>query len=234
MSRIIVPRSQRGFIINPFAYSVGGATDPNMRAGLHFDGADGSTTFTDVKGHTWTTFGCAIDTAQSKFGGASVEGTSASNYLESTSGDYTPGTTDWTIEFFHRPANVTGFRGLFDMRPNGTGTGVYITIYHNGADLFFFVNGANRITATGAMTLNTWKHIAVCKASGTTRMFLDGTQVGSSYADSNNYLNNRIRLMNFGDTTTGGVVGHMDDMRYGGDAKYTSNFTAPTLPFSDS
>jgi hypothetical protein len=50
-------------------------TDPSfasVSALLHFDGSDGSTTFTDVTGTIWTANGNAqIDTAQSVFGGAS-------------------------------------------------------------------------------------------------------------------------------------------------------------------
>ncbi|MGE3429317.1 MAG: phage tail protein, partial [Hyphomicrobiaceae bacterium] len=45
----------------------------NVIALLHMDGTNGSTTFTDQKGHTFTATGNAqISTAQSKFGGASA------------------------------------------------------------------------------------------------------------------------------------------------------------------
>ena len=41
---------------------------------LHFDGADTSTTFTDESGKVWTPAADAqIDTAQSKFSGASIK-----------------------------------------------------------------------------------------------------------------------------------------------------------------
>ncbi|MGE3298622.1 MAG: phage tail protein, partial [Porticoccaceae bacterium] len=55
---------------------IGAGEDPywnNVVALLHMDGTNGSTTFTDQKGHTFTATGNAqISTAQSKFGGASA------------------------------------------------------------------------------------------------------------------------------------------------------------------
>src|SRR5689334_6463249 len=46
--------------------------DSYTKALLHFNGSDGSTTFTDESGKTWSVNGDAqIDTAQSEFGGAS-------------------------------------------------------------------------------------------------------------------------------------------------------------------
>ena len=46
--------------------------DSYTKALLHMDGADGSTTFIDESGKTWTRAGNAqIDTSQYKFGGAS-------------------------------------------------------------------------------------------------------------------------------------------------------------------
>lgn len=59
----------------------GGEADPfaaNVTALLHFNGANGSTTFTDERGGTWERFsspydGAIISTAKSRFGSASLE-----------------------------------------------------------------------------------------------------------------------------------------------------------------
>ena len=51
------------------------STDPywaSVVLAMHFDGTNGSTTFTDIKGHTVSSAGSpVISTARSKFGGAS-------------------------------------------------------------------------------------------------------------------------------------------------------------------
>ena len=37
------------------------------------------------------------------------------------------------------------------------------------------------------MVVNTWHHVAVSRLSGVTRLFLDGSKIGSDYTDTNNY-----------------------------------------------
>lgn len=47
-----------GMIINPYIF--GGAPPPlSFISGLHMDGTDGATTFTDEAGKIWTAFGGA-------------------------------------------------------------------------------------------------------------------------------------------------------------------------------
>ena len=67
---------------------------------LHMGGTDGSTTFTDEKGHTVTANGDAqIDTAQSKFGGASALFDGSGDYLSvADSADFEFGSSDFTID----------------------------------------------------------------------------------------------------------------------------------------
>lgn len=82
----------------------GGGTDPdfaNVVSLIHFDGADGSTTFTDEIGHVWTpTSPAEISTDQAKFGGSSGQFTAGTNSRISTpaSADWDWGTGDFTIE----------------------------------------------------------------------------------------------------------------------------------------
>ena len=71
---------------------------------LHFNGADASTTFIDESGKTWTASGNAqIDTAQSKFGGASglFDGTGDS-ITTPDHADFDVGSGDFTVDFWMR------------------------------------------------------------------------------------------------------------------------------------
>jgi hypothetical protein len=61
-------------------------------------------------------------------------------------------------------------------------------------------------------------------------MFVNGTQVGSTYTDTNTYVNNPIIIGARYDATAG-FNGYIDDLRVSLYARYTANFTAPTAAF---
>jgi len=236
---------QRGFLINPYALAVtgGGPTDPsfaNVVSLLHFNGADGGTTFTDQKGKTWTASGTpTTSTAQFVYGTASLlDATAQSHIVTASHADFGYGTGDWTIEFWFRPSSLSGgAQGLYDQRTAG-GQPRPCIFTLGGGDLRYHASGADRITAPGGtIVVNTWAHIAVCKVSGTTRMFKDGTQVGSNYTDAINYETSGAMIGNFGDqpANTFGTVGNYDDFRATkGVGRYAANFTAPPAQFPDS
>lgn len=235
-------------IINPYRYGTPPATDPywaNVISLLHFDGTDGSTTFTDeVSGVTWTaTSGAELDTATSKFGSASglfpVAVNSGYGRIDSnTDAGFALGSGDWTIEGFIRlTGSKTGARIILDQRP--LANGLYPTIYVNGNTLVYYTNSAARITSSpGTITVvGTWQHWAICKASGTTRMFIDGVQSGGNYTDGNTYLGSTCRIGNTSaaDNFDNILNGWVDDIRRTkGVGRYTSNFTPPSGPFPNS
>jgi len=104
-------------------------------------------------------------------------------------------------------------------------------MYSVGTTLYWYANSATVITGTGALTANTWQHIAVCKSGSSTRLFVNGTQVGSTYSDTFNYLSARWEIGGRSNSTFP-IVGYMDDLRItNGVARYTANFTAPTQAF---
>lgn len=216
-----------------------GEPDPNfanVSLLLHCDGTNGSTTFTDnspspktvtVNGNT------QISTAQSKFGGASALFDGAGDYIDTPdNSDFTFGTGDWTIEFFFRVTSFANTPTLIDNRFGSYSSD--LVIYNNTGNVFtLYLAGANRASSSSLST-NTWYHIAVSKASGTTRFFLDGVQQGSNYTDSNNYAETKFRL---GANLNGNnsLDGYMDEMRITkGVARYTANFTPPTVAFPNS
>lgn len=202
---------------------------------LHMDGTNGSTTFTDVTGKTVTANGNAqISTAQSKFGGASGYFDGSGDYASvASSTDFKFATGDFTAELWvRRPALTTG--NILDVRPVGGGTGNYWAIYFpSTTEISLYASGADRIRTTHGMVVDTWYHIAVCRASGTTRLFLNGTQLGSSYTDGTSYLVAPVILCASAHTLTDAFVNaYIDDLRITkGVARYTANFTPPAAPF---
>jgi hypothetical protein len=141
-------------------------------------------------------------------------------------------TGDFTIETWIYLTSVPADTCIIDGR-DGTGTAVKpcIFIQQSSSNFLFYVNGGIRIQG-GTYSLSTWQHIAVCRSSGSTKMFVAGTQVGSTYTDANSYLACALRIGYFNDgTTTNSFNGYMDDLRITRYARYTTNFTAPALTF---
>ena len=230
--------------INPYQFAaVAGPTDPdfaNVSLLLHGDGVNGSTTIVDSSPSpkTVTATGDAqISTAQSKFGGASMYFDGSGDYLAITeaSNSFTFGTGDFTIEFWLYPSNLNSVAIILDWRTTGGLQDVRPTIYRDGSNLYLFANG-NLIIGNSALTNQVFQHIALAKSSGSTRLFVDGTQVGSTYSDSLNYLSPQGGAIYVGAVGSGtfGMNGYIDDLRVTkGVARYTANFTPPTAPFPD-
>lgn len=146
--------------------------------------------------NTFETVGNAqISTAQSKWGGSSISVgliSAVQSYLRpAITGsndklahlDFRTG--DFTIEFWLYAASA-GNAVIMDWRPAST-NGLYPTILTSSTSIIFYTNSANRITATYSYA-GVWTHVAVVRSSGVTRMYINGTQGGASYTDTNNYV----------------------------------------------
>ena len=209
----------------------------------HFDGSnDGvNSQFTDASAsnHTITANG---NVTQGSFGpfarpdgewGVSFDG--AGDYLTINEGA-TGGSGNWTIEMFINPSDVSSgeFGTLLDNRPDST-NGLYQTLVLDAATLKFYVGGTGasyRITSGDALTANTWFHVALCKSGSSTKLFIDGTQTGSTFTDNVTYADNNRTLIGAEVTFGSGIgeffAGQISNFRTVNSALYTSNFTAPT------
>ena len=119
--------------------------------------------------------------------GGSVYFDGTTDYLTvaETGSEFTFGTGDFTIEFWvYR--NNTNQTVYLDWRNAGGNQGARPTIYSYSSQLRYYT-GADRITTTD-LSANTWHHIALCRSGTSTKMFVNGTQVGSTYSDSATYL----------------------------------------------
>ena len=248
MSHVLTPRrdlvlpsrfrqKQGGFIMNPYAYgSNGGPTDPhwaNVSSLLHFDGADGSTTIVDQTGKTWAAIGNAqIDTAQSKFGGASCifDGNNDELY-GAPHADFGFGTGDFTWECFVRRANSNCV--IFDNRTSGIGSASIVTFIDPSGNLCFY--RTETVTGSGAtVSATTWTHVAWCRSVGTLRMFIGGIKVSETSMTSDMGSSRPMRIGREV-VNTADYSGHIDEVRITkGVARYTVNFTPPTAPFPNS
>jgi hypothetical protein len=140
------------------------------------------------------------------------------------------GTGDFTIETWIYLTSVPSYVEVIDFRPSGTLSGVYPNLYLSSGSLRYYVSGVDRITGA-TLSTSTWYHVAVVKLSGSTRLFVNGSQSGSTYTDSNSYLNGTDRpiIGASGYDLTGKFPGYISNMRIvKGTALYSSNFTLST------
>jgi len=143
------------------------------------------------------------------------------------------GTGDFTIELwaYFNPLTtsqtiVSNLTSASDVAPH---------IYYGGGTLNFY-NGAVRITGS-SLSNNTWYHIAVVRISGSTKLYINGTQSGSTYADTNNYGSTKPAIIAdyfssyptiYGSERPTGFISNVRIVK--GVGVYTGNFTVPTSP----
>ena len=174
-----------------------------------------------------------IDTAQSKFGGASALFDGAGDgLLISNTAPFDFGTGDFTIEFWIRKTSYSGSDFFIIEGASDSAANIY---WYYGASygLYLYHAGAARITTdVGSFSANTWQHIALVRNNSVTRFYVDGTQRGSDYSDTTSYsFPNGVRI---GDENGGNgrdFAGWLDEIRFSKVARYTANFLAPTMPF---
>ena len=171
------------------------------------------------------------------FGASTAYSTSViggSGYFDGT-GDYltTPsssalgfGTGDFTIECWTYLRDNNALY-VFDMRfSSGADTYVYI----NASTLEAAVNGVS-LSVSGVNFLNNWSHIAIVRASGTVKIYVNGVQQATA-SSSGSIANSGIAV---GARYTGSESfnGYISNFRIvKGTAVYTSAFTPPTAPLT--
>jgi hypothetical protein len=182
-----------------------------------------------------------ISTTQSKFGGGSMYFDGNGDFLipnypsvTSSAPIHAFGTGDFTIEawVYSTVAMSGSIIFLFDFRPASV-NGAYPSLYFDNTGTIYYTNTGAQITGS-VLSANTWTHIAVCRSGTSTRLFINGTQSGSTYTDSTNYISYAQRPVIAGsgfNLGTGMFTGYIDDFRISRVARYTSNFTAPTSSF---
>ena len=217
-------------------------TDPNysqISTLLHFNGTNGTQVFTDngpsVLTFTGNNANPVLTTTDPKFGTASVTfpGT-AGSYIVCTNGTpFAFGSGDFTIEFWVQRANAASY--VFGNITTSLNTNYTGTISAGGT--FAFQTGLTGLfSGTTVIPINTWTHVALARASGTLRSFINGV-VDVSISNASNFSATESFAIGMPGTVTGlqGFSGKIDEFRVTkGFARYTSNFAVATAEFSNS
>lgn len=212
----------------------------NVVLRLTCDGTDGSTTFTDVSpaAHTVTVHGTAqVDTAQSKWGGASLYLDGSSKLTVAASAQFTFGTDPWTIAMWVRPSAVADIF-VWDLRRTSPGMEVTAGLIGTFGTLDYYDDDALGILfGSVSLTTGTWQHVEWAYDGTTMRVFVDGV-VSLAEAHSLNHLGSRTLTIGdqyASDLTGDPFTGWIDDIIIvKGEALHTAAFTPPTAAYPTS
>ena len=223
------------------------AYDSYTKLMLHCDGADASTTFTDSSTNSRTVYPVAdvqLDTANKKFGTASglFDGTGDAITNEPSS-DFSPGTGEFTIDFWMYIRTFVAYQQVADMKPQDA-TGVdYFSFGTAWATTtgkpFVIADGYYQFTG-GVFARSNWYHVAIVGNGGD-----DGSRNVKVYTNGNigitvtyNYnLTHKVMRIGSSIFSTGPALqqffnGWLDEFRFSkGIQRWIADFTPPTAPY---
>jgi hypothetical protein len=183
-----------------------------------------------------SSFVTQTSTAQAQFGTGSVQfnGSYLTAVPSTTSQSLNFGTGDYTIEMWVYVPASGGYQTLCTNRlSSATNNAFWFGLFTGTLTPAYLVGGGVVITASSSISANTWTHVALCRSSGTTKMFINGSQVGSA-SDPYTLTDSGCSFGASYNEGGYGLVGYMDEIRVTrGYARYTSNFTAPTSAFQN-
>ena len=172
-----------------------------------------------------------LSTTQYKFGISSLYLNGSSYVTVASDSKFAYNNEDFTVELNWRPTAIGAQQILIDQRSAGNDAAIYLEMNASG-NIRLFVNNTYQITSSVACSAGAWNHVAVSRASGVTRLFVNGTLTPTTYTDANVYAARPIRI---GASWTGGTfaTGYIDEVRVTrGVSRYNTTFSPAIAQFT--
>ena len=218
---------------------------------FHMNGTDASTDFRDDNGDTAgrsavgvsASADAQIDTAESKFGGASALFDGTGDYL-GIYGATMSYSDDFTIEGWIN-LDVLPSAGTFRMIYAGNSNTEYASIANQGGTYvsnLVIRNSGGTLYETyytiPSISTGTWYHWAIVKNGATIKHFFDGTELTTLYSSSGTMgadfgFDGIDYIARWNGNTSHMFDGYLDEMRVSDTARYTASFTPDTTPFQN-
>lgn len=175
-------------------------------------------------------------------GSFSPFGENWSNYFDGSgdslntpaSANFAFGTGDFTAEFWVNFTSISGRQDLvwWGVSASDRGGVIYNELAGN---LTYYISPTvgRAINYAWTPSINTWYHIALVRSSGSSKLYLNGAQVSSTYADSKDYASSSSLITVAKDSSAASsfLFGSVSNLRIiKGTALYTANFTPSTTP----
>lgn len=221
---------------------------------LKMGGRDGQTTTTDQSATPKTMTvagGAALSTVTKKYGSGSMAFSARNTQRISTpdSADFTLGSGDWTIEAWVNFGTVIPAAGNYPTiigQRNSANVDHAFTLEWNGdtseLEMVATTDGTiatlQRFASSWVPSTSTWYHVAIARSGSSVRLFVDGTQIGTTKTFSGTIWDSSALLsvghvQEVGAFATGIVAwgGWIDEVRLTkGVGRYTGTFTPGELP----
>lgn len=213
---------------------------------LHFDGSNGSTTFTDSSKYSRSVTAsnnAQLSTTTPKYGTACGTFDGASDYLSiGTAAELLNSSVDFTIETWAKIASSSTviIAQYFDTSIGSTAwtlgiysTGeVFFTAQNDGGGLLF----SPAFYSSSTLATGQWYHVAVTRQGSTFRIFINGVlQATRTSSTAIRPTTASAYALRIGGAFSGSWFnGQLDDLRItSGLARYTAAFTPPTEALPD-
>jgi hypothetical protein len=147
----------------------------------------------------------------------------------STITTWLPGTGNFTVEWFQYQTQLTAHPRVFSIGPDTTPK-YGVSIESNN---IYTWPGGNSY-AIGKTYQNTWIHVALVRTTGTTKCYIDGTQVGTAQANAVTITGSTYDLYigSDGISAGDGFPGKITNFRWTNSVVYSGNFTKPSSPLT--
>jgi hypothetical protein len=174
-----------------------------------------------------------ISTVQSKFGGSSMFFDGTGDYLVGASKAlFQFNTGDFTVECWVYSQSSSGYQTFFSTRSSNTGENAnsfFLGFNLNTRTPIVFGSSLILASSTG-LSGSTWTHVAATRENGTLRIFVNGTQTGTTTYTTN--LTGSTPAVGATSRPEHPFTGYIDDLRVTkGYARYVRNFIPPTTAF---
>lgn len=221
--------------------AAGAPSDPSfefVQLLMHGDGANNSTTFTDSSSAARTMTAAAsakISTAQSVFGGASMDFSAAGDEarISSSAAAALSASGDFSLEFRLRMTSTAA--GIYFLIADGNNSDLYVYTTSSGKIGGFLLGNVRSDLAS--ISSNTWYAICIDRSGSTVKYFVDGAVVDTSTSSTSMGTSAQWFIganPAFSGANTGGRC-FIDELRLTiGASRHQAAYTVDAAPFPDS
>jgi len=168
----------------------------------------------------------------SQGGSLSFPGTSTGYLSIANSADLRFGTGDFTVEMFLYQTGSISYPRVFSMGTYSSAT--FAVSVELGSFILWMNSTANTM---GSVNLfNAWNHVAITRAGTSVRVFINGTQLGTTLTNSYNFadVTNPLTIGTESIPAVNNCLsGYLTNFNWvKGTALYTANFSKPTAPLT--